>query len=159
MMEPNTNVSLKVLRDGKTQNVAVQLGEFPSKEERAAISKENPESALQGVTVENLTSEVSQQLKLPATTTGVVVDEVSPASRAADAGLRSGDVIQEVNHQPGKKRSRTSSQAVGASAKDAPVASAGRSRRAARCSSQSSRSCPSGTAAGVSLLLRSWTGR
>jgi serine protease Do len=120
MMEPNVQVNLKVLRDGKTQNVAVQLGEFPSKEERAAISKENPESALQGVTVENLTSEVSQQLKLPATTTGVVVDEVSPASRAADAGLRSGDVIQEVNHQP-VKTVQDFSQTVSASKKDAPV--------------------------------------
>jgi serine protease Do len=120
MMEPNAQVNLKVLRDGKTQNVAVQLGEFPSKEERAGIGKENPESALQGVTVENLTSKVSQQLKLPATTTGVVVDEVSPASRAAEAGLQSGDVIQEVNHQP-VKTVQDFSQAVNASKKDAPV--------------------------------------
>ena len=120
MMEPNAQVNLKVLRDGKTQNVAVQLGEFPSKEERAGIGRENPESALQGVTVENLTSEVSQQLKLPATTTGVVVDEVSPASRAAEAGLQSGDVIQEVNHQP-VKTVQDFSQAVNASKKDAPV--------------------------------------
>ena len=120
MMEPNAQVNLKVLRDGKTQNVAVQLGEFPSKEERAGIGKENPESALQGVTVENLTSKVSQQLKLPATTTGVVVDEVSPASRAAEAGLQSGDVIQEVNHQP-VKTVQDFGQAVNASKKDAPV--------------------------------------
>ena len=120
MMEPNTNVSLKVLRDGKTQNVAVQLGDFPSKEERAAIGTENPESALQGVTVENLTPDTAQQLKLPATTKGVVVDEVSPASRAADAGLQSGDVIQEVNHQP-VKTVKDFSQAVSASKKDAPV--------------------------------------
>ena len=95
MMEPNTNVNLKVLRDCKMQNVAVQLGEFPSKEERAAIGNEHPESALQGVTVENLTPELAQQLNMPSTTKGVVVGEVSPASRAADAGLQSGDVIQE----------------------------------------------------------------
>jgi serine protease Do len=120
MMEPNTKVNLKVLRDGKTQNVAVQLGDFPSKEERAAIGKEHTESALQGVTVENLTPDTAQELKLPATTKGVVVSEVSPASRAADAGLRSGDVIQEVNHQP-VKTVKDFSQAVGASTKDAPV--------------------------------------
>jgi len=120
MMEPNTKVNLKVLRDGKTQNVAVQLGDFPSKEERAAIGKEHTESALQGVTVENLTPDTAQELRLPATTKGVVVSEVSPASRAADAGLRSGDVIQEVNHQP-VKTVKDFSQAVGASTKDAPV--------------------------------------
>ena len=120
MMEPNTSVHLKVLRDGKTQDVAVQLGEFPSKEERASIGNEHPESALQGVTVDNLTPETAQQLKLPATTKGVVVEEVSPASRAAEAGLQSGDVIQEVNHEP-VKTVKDFSQAVSASKKDTPV--------------------------------------
>ena len=120
MMEPNAKVNLKVLRDGKMQEVAVQLGEFPSKEERAAIGNEHPESALQGVTVENLTPELVQQLRLPAATKGAVVDEVSPDSRAADAGLQSGDVIQEVNHQP-VKTVKDFAQAVTASKKDAPV--------------------------------------
>jgi serine protease Do len=120
MMEPNTNVNLKVLRDGKTQDVAVQLGEFPSKEERAAIGSEHSESGLEGVSVSNLTPETAQELKLPDTTKGVVVDEVSPASRAADAGLQSGDVIQEVNHQA-VKTVKDFSQAVSASKKDAPV--------------------------------------
>ena len=120
MMEPNTNVNLKVLRDGKTQDVAVQLGEFPSKEERAAIGSEHSGSGLEGVSVSNLTPETAQELKLPDTTKGVVVDEVSPASRAADAGLQSGDVIQEVNHQA-VKTVKDFSQAVSASKKDAPV--------------------------------------
>ena len=120
MMEPSAKVNLKVLRDGKMQDVSVQLGEFPSKEERAAIGNEHPESALQGVTVENLTPETAQQLKLPAATKGVVVDEVSPASRAAEAGLQSGDLIQEVNHQP-VKTVKDFSRAVSVSKKDAPV--------------------------------------
>jgi serine protease Do len=37
---------------------------------------------------------------LPANATGVVVTNVDPASKAADSGLRRGDVIQEVNHKP-----------------------------------------------------------
>jgi serine protease Do len=119
-LEPNTNVRLKVLRDGKTQEVAVQLGAFPSKEERASADNEHSDSALQGVTVESLTPETAQELKLPAATTGVVVDEVSPASRAADAGLRSGDVIQEVNHQS-VKSVKEFGQAVGTSKKDDPI--------------------------------------
>ncbi len=118
-LEPNSNVNLKVLRDGKVQDVAVQLGEFPSKEERASAG-ERSESGLEGVSVSSLTPETAQQLKLPETTKGVVVDEVSPASRAADAGLQSGDVIQEVNHQA-VKTVKDFSQAVSASKKDAPV--------------------------------------
>ena len=31
---------------------------------------------------------------------GLVVEDVAPASAASDAGLRSGDVIVEVNHKP-----------------------------------------------------------
>jgi serine protease Do len=98
MMDPNTTVTLKVVRDGRTQDVAVTLGEFPTKEERASIQNEDSNS-LQGVNVENLTPETAQELKIPADTKGVVVNQVNPGSRAADAGLQPGDVIQQVNHQ------------------------------------------------------------
>jgi len=97
-MAPDASVQMKVLRDGKTHDVTVKLGEFPSKQERSSLNKEAPDSALEGVSVENITPEMAGELKLPASTKGVVVDEVSPDSRAADAGLRPGDVIQEANH-------------------------------------------------------------
>ncbi len=120
MMDPNTTVTLKVVRDGKTQDVAVTLGEFPSKEERASVQDGNSDNSLQGVAVENLTPETAQELKLPATTKGVVVDEVNPSSRAAEAGLKPGDVIQQVNHQS-VASVKEYNQAVGASKKDEPV--------------------------------------
>jgi serine protease Do len=121
MMAPDANVKLKVLRDGKTHEVAVQLKEFPSKAERASVNKSAaPDSALEGVTVENVTPEMAHELKLSPATKGVVVDEVSPASRAADAGLRPGDVIQEANHRSVKSVSDFRS-AVNARSKDDPV--------------------------------------
>jgi serine protease Do len=120
MMNPNVAVTLKVSRNGKMQDVAVKLGDFPSKEERASVEKGNSDSSLQGVTVENLTPEATQELKLPATTKGVVVDQVNPSSRAADAGLQPGDVIQEVNRQP-VTSVKDYNQAVYASKKDDPV--------------------------------------
>jgi serine protease Do len=104
MMAPNSTVNFKVLRNGQTQNIAVTLGEFPSKEERASLDNHNGNGAdtdksLDGVSVQNLTPETAQDLKIPASTPGVVVSEVNPASRAADAGLKPGDVIQQVNRQ------------------------------------------------------------
>jgi serine protease Do len=120
VMDPNSTVMLKVLRDGKLQEVAVTLGEFPSKEERASVDNEKSSQSLQGVAVENLTPETAQELKIPASTTGVVVDQVSPASRAAEAGLQPGDVIQQVNHQP-VTSVKEYDQAVGSSTKDQPV--------------------------------------
>ena len=120
MMDPNSTVMLKVLRNGKTQEVAVTLGDFPSKEERASVESGSPDSSLKGVTVENLTPETAQELKLPATTKGVVVDQVNPTSRAADAGLQPGDVIQQVNHQS-VTNVKEYNQAVHSSQKDEPV--------------------------------------
>ena len=57
---------------------------------------------MKGITVETLDSDTAQQLQLPEATKGVVVTGVDPSSPAADSGLRKGDVIQEVNHQPVK---------------------------------------------------------
>jgi serine protease Do len=52
------------------------------------------------VQVENLNSEIAQQLNLPAGTRGVIITRVDPASAAAETGLQRGDVIQEVNRKP-----------------------------------------------------------
>jgi serine protease Do len=100
-LDPNARITLKVLRDGQTMEIPVQLGEFPSNQERASNNhSEKDGGAVLGVSVENLTPETAQQLKLAPQTKGVVVDEVSPASRAAEAGLQAGDVIQQVNRKP-----------------------------------------------------------
>jgi serine protease Do len=102
-MDPNAKVDLKVMRDGRTMDVAAMLGEYPSTEEHASNVRPASgasESALEGVTVENVTPEIAQQLKLSPATKGVVVDNVSPSSNAAEAGLQQGDVILEVNHKP-----------------------------------------------------------
>ena len=55
-------------------------------------------SALDGVSVESLDAQTAQQSGLTPNTKGVVVTGVDPASAAAAAGLKKGDVIQEVNH-------------------------------------------------------------
>src|SRR5215831_16181966 len=99
MMEPNATVTLQVLRDGKTQNVSVALGEFPSKEERASADTGNDQNTSNGISVENLTPDIAQQLNVPASMNGVVVDQVSATSKAAEGGLERGDVIEQVNHQ------------------------------------------------------------
>jgi serine protease Do len=119
ILAPDQSVNLKVLRNGTPMNITMQLGSFPSKEERASNGSE-PDHSLQGVTVENLTPQAAQQMQLPASTQGVVVDSVSPDSRAADAGLHVGDVIQKVNRRP-VKTVEEFRQAAGTSAKGDPT--------------------------------------
>jgi S1-C subfamily serine protease len=52
------------------------------------------------LTVEPLTADLASQLGLSSGERGVVVSNVDPSGPAADAGIRQGDVIQEVNRQP-----------------------------------------------------------
>jgi serine protease Do len=122
MMDPNSTVNLKVLRDGSTQQIAVHLAEFPSNERASNDSKNGGEenAVLEGVQVENLTADTAQELKIPAQTKGVVVDNVSEDSRAADAGLQQGDVIQQVNHKP-VTSVNDFKQAMSTVSKDSPV--------------------------------------
>jgi serine protease Do len=106
MMAPGTDVNLKVLRNGATRDLSVKLGELPTTEAEATHQKSgNGSSALSGVSVENLDAGTAHDLGLSRNMPGVVVTDVSPSSEAAAAGLRRGDVIQEVNRQPVKNTS------------------------------------------------------
>jgi serine protease Do len=95
---PGTDVKLEISRDGKVQDVTVDLGEFPEKEANATPGQSNA-GGLQGINVQDLTPDLAQQLNLPAGVHGVVVSDVDPSSPAA-GDLQRGDVIQEVNHKP-----------------------------------------------------------
>ena len=52
-----------------------------------------------GLSVQDITPELAQQLGLSPKEKGVVVSGVEPASPAAQAGLHPGDVVKEVNRQ------------------------------------------------------------
>ena len=102
MMSLDSTVNLKLLHNGSTKEVSVKLGELPNDGEHAKAEERSSEGALDGVSVEDLDAQTARQWGLSASTTGVVVTGVSPSSPMASAGLRRGDVIQEVNHQPVK---------------------------------------------------------
>jgi len=100
LMAPGTKVDVKVFRDGAEKTFPLTLAAMPTETAKNEQPANSSEDALQGITVENVTAQTAQQLGLPATTTGVVVTNVDPASKAADSGLKRGDVIQEANRKP-----------------------------------------------------------
>jgi serine protease Do len=91
-------VTIKLSRDGKVLDRQVKVGEM---EEKAEVGKAPSTKKSLGLTVQDLTPEIAKGLGLKKET-GVVVTGVEPGSPAADAGIRSGDVIREVNRKPVK---------------------------------------------------------
>jgi serine protease Do len=99
---PGSTVPVKILRDGKQMNLEATVKELPGSELLAkATSKDgNASDSLNGVTVEDIDARAKSQLNLPPHVKGAVVTDVNQDSPAYDAGLRPGDVIQQINHKP-----------------------------------------------------------
>lgn len=100
---PGTKVVLKVLRDGEKRKIDLVLRELPDNLVASRESKATPEKsdALNGVTVEDLTRETRRRFRIPAEVEkGAVVAQIEEDSASAEAGLRVGDVIREINHRP-----------------------------------------------------------
>jgi serine protease Do len=99
---PGTTGSVKILRQGKERTFKVTLKAMLDQE--ASTSKGGPaeasEDALTGVTVTDLDSPARRQFNVPTGVRGALVTEVEEDSVAYEAGLRPGDVIQEINRRP-----------------------------------------------------------
>ena len=95
-LKAGDTAKLEVLRSGKKQNIAVKVGGLPEEgAAQASAAKQSSNSRL-GMSVQDLTKEQLKQLEI---TSGVVVNHVEQGP-AALIGLRPGDVITHLNHQP-----------------------------------------------------------
>ena len=106
-MAPGTKVQIEVNREGQGKTINVELAEMPAgaAEEGAEPSAEEdaqPEKAtvFGGVAVADITDDIRTALNLSKDVKGAVIAEIDADSPAGKAGLREGDVIQEVNKQP-----------------------------------------------------------
>jgi serine protease Do len=110
-----SRIPIELIRNGRRQTVTVTVGERPPEEQIAqrlggndedfsaeddgARGREASAGSL-GLAVQPLTPGIARQVGVPATTRGVVVGSVDPASDAASKGLRRGDVILSANGRP-----------------------------------------------------------
>jgi serine protease Do len=105
-VKPGESVPVKVLRDGATKTYDVVVKELPGTEQLAGGDRNNNNDqdtgTLNGVAVADLDGQARQQFDIPQQVRGVVITEVKPDSAAAEAGLKAGDVIQEINRHPVK---------------------------------------------------------
>ncbi|MCK4839786.1 MAG: DegQ family serine endoprotease, partial [Desulfobulbaceae bacterium] len=92
---PNKRVKAKVIRDGKTRTLTVKVGAMP--DEFPEIAKTITTGL--GLTVQSLTPELAEQFDWPRGEKGVLITNVESGSAGAEAGLRRGDLIVEINRQ------------------------------------------------------------
>jgi serine protease Do len=98
-MNPGVTVTLEILRDGKPMNIKVTLGERPSNLTARGSPRGPSEGTLKGISVQNLTPDLREQLGAPPSVKGVVISEIEPNSPAAQRGLQPGVIIQSINRQ------------------------------------------------------------
>ena len=96
MILPNTNLPLRIIRDGKEKELVVTIGEQPA--DMASIAKKMTGAGLSemGLTLQDLTDEVAKQFDY-SKNQGVLIADVDPDSPAAQVGLQPGQLVEEVN--------------------------------------------------------------
>jgi serine protease Do len=100
-MVANTHVGEKaqlvLIRDGKKQNIAVEIGKLED-EEHVVADTETGTSKKLGLTVQELTPKIAESLGIEETQ-GLIVSDISAGSAAAEAGILRGDIILEINRE------------------------------------------------------------
>uniref|UniRef100_Q021P3 Protease Do n=1 Tax=Solibacter usitatus (strain Ellin6076) TaxID=234267 RepID=Q021P3_SOLUE len=98
---PGAEINLTIQRDGKQQQVRTKLGTLtPQTAAADAPGGGSGGGGKLGIGVVPLTPDLAAQLGLRRGAQGLAVQSIDPEGPAAQAGLREGDVIQEVNRQP-----------------------------------------------------------
>ena len=98
--KPGQKVSVIVIRDGQNKTLEATLGEAkPQKEqEQESVNKEPLPSETIGISVQNLTSDIAEQLGFEGLS-GVIISQVDRGSAADQQGLSAGTLIMEVNQK------------------------------------------------------------
>jgi serine protease Do len=102
---PGSTATVDLIHDGNPKTVTVMLAENTEAEtggndENNSSAGNSTTDALDGVTVDDLSHDARDQLKIPDKVKGALVTNVDADSNSAEAGLQKGDVIVEINHQP-----------------------------------------------------------
>ena len=103
-MAPGTKTSVTVLRDGRDQQLQLALAELPDRprddSEETSSNGGGTSNDKFGLSLQVFTAENASRYGLDADDQGLIVTRVDPAGSAATAGIRVGDLIQEVNRRP-----------------------------------------------------------
>jgi len=102
--KPGSKVPVEILRNGEKKKLDVTVKQLPGTEQlaEATSANGNDTGTLNGVGVSDLNPQYRSEFDIPKNIKGAVVTEVDPSSAAAQAGLKPGDVIEDLDHHPVK---------------------------------------------------------
>jgi serine protease Do len=108
--KPGTSVPVKILRDKKEKTLSVTVEQLdldaenqPTQTRRNNNQREDnseTQGSGFGLTLSNLTPQISRRLQLPSGRSGALVSDVDQDGPAGQSGVKPGDVILQVNHKP-----------------------------------------------------------
>ena len=107
--KPGASVALELLRDGRRIAATVKLAErqgrtgSPTAKASSPLQgarDREPEDSPLGLSVRELDAAAFNRYALPASTRGVLITRIEPLSAAADAEIRRGTVLVELNRVP-----------------------------------------------------------
>ncbi len=99
---PGAKVKLKIIRKGKPQTIEVTLAEFPDQEAQLGENSStdepdnSPNTLLKGVEIRDLDAETRKRGNIPEDVKGALISKVDQESPAGEAGMRAGQIIQEI---------------------------------------------------------------
>ena len=102
-LAPGSNATVTLQRNGRDQEVSVALAELPARardDAEETSSNNGTGNERYGLSLQVFTSNMAERYGLDANDQGLLVTRVDPNGSAANAGIRQGDLIQEVNRRP-----------------------------------------------------------
>ncbi len=99
MLQPKTKALLDIMRDGRDKKIQVSIGEQPSDFSKGGQGPGSDGSLEQyGLSLQELTPELARKFEY-GIQSGLIISDVAKGSAAETAGLKPGQLVEEVNRQ------------------------------------------------------------
>ena len=97
-LKVDETVKVRLIRQGKEKIVGVKLGKRPDQSPEIASITDGYDTF--GFQLKQVDTAIARKLGYPEGIKGLIVTQIKPDSPAVKSGVRTGDLLIEVNHQP-----------------------------------------------------------